>query len=268
MKNTTLKLNTLKSSLLIGVFVFISFYYSSVTYAKEINSQNIIELINYSRLSDSLNPLAESSILSEVAQSKVSDMAKNHYFAHTSPAGVTPWHWFDKNNYSYKYAGENLAINYESAEEEHGAWMKSIAHKENILNSNFKEIGVATSKGIINGKKSNITVTVFGTPEENILATTKRSSVANKNSYILGVQSQSVKPLPLEKGSAYQLNISPKFTGSIKKQSHNIVWTVALIAILIVLKDIVLRTINAQTFQHRHSVVNLILFIMIYAIFF
>lgn len=265
---TLTKINIIKLSVIIGSGFFISVYFSPTTYAKEISPENILELINASRLENRLNPLVENPTLSKVAQAKASDMAKNHYFAHTSPAGITPWHWFEKNNYSYKYAGENLAINYEDAQEEHEAWMKSPAHKKNILNAYFNEIGIATSKGIIDGKKSYLTVTVFGTPIENIFAVSQKSSAMSKNSYILGVESQNVSQIPSKSSSIYSLNATHKFINLIKKQSNNIIWTVALIAILIVLRDIVLKTINTRTFHHKHSMVNLILFIMLYAALF
>jgi uncharacterized protein YkwD len=43
---------------------------------------------------------------------KANDMATLSYFAHTSPSGLTPWHWFAKANYVFSYAGENLAIDF------------------------------------------------------------------------------------------------------------------------------------------------------------
>lgn len=264
-----IKLNIARLSLFLSAVFFIC--YSPIAYAKEINSQNVAELINISRIQNNLNPLSLNVTLSKVAQAKATDMIKNHYFSHTSPAGITPWYWFDKNNYFYQYAGENLAINYDDAEEEQAAWMESSAHKKNILSANFKEIGIATATGIIDGKKSHITVTVFGTPAKNIFATTTTHvSLSNKNSYILGVQSDnrpvatlaSTKPNHLTKGT------NTKIANLIKKQSPNIVWTIALVAILIVLKDMVLKTIQTKTFHHKHSMVNLILFIMLYAVLF
>ena len=37
-------------------------------------------------------------------------MAKNEYFAHTSPTGITPWYWLSQVDYNFIYAGENLAV--------------------------------------------------------------------------------------------------------------------------------------------------------------
>lgn len=271
MNNTLTKLNIIKFSL-ICAGVFVSLCFSPVTYAKEkeISSQEVVKLINLSRTQSNLSPLNINPTLSKVAQSKATDMTKNHYFSHTSPQGVTPWHWFESHNYFYKYAGENLAINYNDAQEEHAAWMDSPTHKKNILSSNFNEIGIATATGIINGKRSKITVTVFGTPQENIFAATARTPLASRNSYILGVQSsnKSAPVLATTQSSYLTKNIYSRIVNLVKKQSPNIIWTIALTAMLIVSRDIVLKTINTRTFHHKHSLVNLILFIMIYSIFF
>jgi hypothetical protein len=101
--------------------------------------------------------------LTEVATAKVNDMVAHHYFAHTSPAGLNPWHWFEQVGYDYKYAGENLAINFTTAEAEQAAWMNSPTHKKNILNVNYAEIGVAVAAGEVNGTMGIIAVQEFGT---------------------------------------------------------------------------------------------------------
>jgi Fe2+ or Zn2+ uptake regulation protein len=101
--------------------------------------------------------------LDKIAADKLEDMVENNYFAHTSPKGINPWFWFEKNKYDYKYAGENLAINFMRVEDQHEAWMKSPTHKKNILNSNYKEIGIAVGAGEINGQMGIITVQEFGT---------------------------------------------------------------------------------------------------------
>jgi hypothetical protein len=91
-------------------------------------------------------------------------MIKENYFAHNSPSGKTPWFWMEKNNYDYRYAGENLAMDFHTALDQQLAWMKSPTHRKNILNQEFKEIGVAVKQGLIQGHLATITVQEFGTP--------------------------------------------------------------------------------------------------------
>lgn len=133
--------------------------------ASEISEQNIIELVNQSRERAGLKELLENQKLDQIANLKAQDMLDNKYFAHTSPSGITPWDWFSKVGYSYSYAGENLAIDFSSAEDQHQAWMESATHRKNILSDKFSEIGVAVAAGEVRaGGSSLIVVQVFGSP--------------------------------------------------------------------------------------------------------
>ena len=134
-----------------------------VALAGEITKDNVIELVNESRRVENISPLIENEILKNIAEDKLEDMIKNSYFAHTSPSGINPWYWFSQNKYDYKYAGENLAINFMTVEKQHEAWMKSETHRKNIMNPNYEEIGVAVAAGEINGQVSLVVVQEFGT---------------------------------------------------------------------------------------------------------
>lgn len=105
-------------------------------------------------------------LLTQAAQLKANDMAEKGYFAHNSPDGKRPWYWIEQAGYNYKYAGENLAIDFVDSKDVTDAWMSSPKHKANILNSDFKEIGVATAVGIYQGKEVTFVVEMFGTPSE------------------------------------------------------------------------------------------------------
>ena len=148
----------IKALFLTAVFVLAV----SPALAAEITSENIIKYVNQSRAEEGLADLAENEKLTAAAEDKLDDIIKNRYFAHTSPAGTSPWFWFEKNGYDYQYAGENLAINFTVAEDQHEAWMKSPTHRKNILNSNYEEIGVAVGAGEIEGQVSIIAVQEFG----------------------------------------------------------------------------------------------------------
>lgn len=130
--------------------------------AKLITAQGIVELVNESRIKESLSPLLENARLSKAAAAKAEDMLQQDYFAHTAPSGKTPWFWIDKSGYNYQKAGENLAMNFTSVEAEHQAWMKSPLHQKNILNADFQEIGVAVKKGKIAGRETTVAVQMFG----------------------------------------------------------------------------------------------------------
>jgi hypothetical protein len=97
-------------------------------------------------------------------------MAKEGYFAHDSPSGVTPWEWFDEVEYTYETAGENLAIDFSDSDAVVDAWMDSRLHRENILEEDFTEIGIATARGEYEGRETVFVVQMFGTPDERELA--------------------------------------------------------------------------------------------------
>ncbi len=124
----------------------------------------IIRLVNEERNKEGLSELWENQKLNQAAFLKAQDMIGNNYFAHNSPSGVSPWDWFDQVGYQYKYAGENLAMNFSSALSVFKAWMKSDSHRENILSPRYNQIGVAVLRGIIKGEETLVAVQEFGYP--------------------------------------------------------------------------------------------------------
>jgi len=167
----------LSLALLIGGLFLGSFANSQIVWAKEITAENVINLVNKERELRKLEILKENGQLFEAAREKSEDMINNNYFAHTSPSGLTPWHWVEKNGYDYIYAGENLAINFSSAENQHKAWMESLEHRKNIINPNYEEIGVAVKKGNINGKEAVITVQIFGARETGAIVLSQTAEI-------------------------------------------------------------------------------------------
>lgn len=86
------------------------------------------------------------------------------YFEHVSPEGRDPWYWFHEANYVYRYAGENLAIDFSDANALFAAWMESPTHRANILHPKYTEIGVAVVDGLFADTPTTLVVQHFGTP--------------------------------------------------------------------------------------------------------
>lgn len=149
---------------LVLVGVVASYVFAFNVVAAGMTPTEVIHLANSARAKADLPALRENSLLAEAAKNKANDMIKNDYFAHTSPKGVEPWVWIKDTGYQYKAAGENLAINYTDATDQHEAWMKSETHRANILSNRYQEIGVAVTKGKIDGKESILTVEFFAAP--------------------------------------------------------------------------------------------------------
>ncbi len=124
----------------------------------------IVTDTNKERAEESLQPLARNTVLDRAAQLKAEDMAKNSYFAHYSPTGISPWYWFSQVGYSYVHAGENLAVHFTDSGEVVEAWMNSPTHRANIMNGDYVEIGIGTAEGTYEGFKTVFVVQLFGTP--------------------------------------------------------------------------------------------------------
>ena len=148
------------------VLVFVALFANiSLTKAKEsdISTASVIKLVNEARKDAGVGLLMENPKLKAAAEKKARDMVEKNYFAHISPEGKSPWDWIQQEGYDYRFAGENLAIDYTSAKEQQEAWMDSPLHRKNILNPDYKEIGVAAVKGMVEGRKTTVTVQEFGT---------------------------------------------------------------------------------------------------------
>jgi uncharacterized protein YkwD len=144
--------------------LFTDFGSKSLNYLSAIYASVLETLANSDRASANLANLSVNPLLAAAAQMKADDMASRSYFSHNTPEGLSPWYWFSKAGYNYKYAGENLAVNFVDSEEVEHAWMDSPLHRLNILNPNFTEIGIATSTGIYEGRSAIFVVQMFGTP--------------------------------------------------------------------------------------------------------
>lgn len=137
---------------------------SVLGFASSISPEKVIEATNQKRGEKGLAPLTINTKLNEAAQRKAGDMFAFDYWAHTSPSGRNPWTFFQEVGYKYIYAGENLARDFQDSGSVVEAWMNSPSHRDNLLNPNYKEIGLAVVNGTLNGVETTLVVQLFGTP--------------------------------------------------------------------------------------------------------
>lgn len=169
--------------LIVGTFAFANLHaillVSSDWFVGSIIPAALVTLTNEERSDDALPTLVRNSTLDEAAQMKAEDMAKYSYFAHESPSGVTPWHWFKEAGYNYAYAGENLAVHFNDSDEVVRAWMNSPGHRANIMGNSYAEIGIGTAKGVYKGAPTVYVVQLFGTPLSPAVTATVKPVVQN-----------------------------------------------------------------------------------------
>ena len=102
----------------------------------------VIDLVNKERSKRGLRRLEKDNNLVKAARDKSSDMFINKYFSHISPKFGKTSNLLDKRGISYGYMGENIAKGHRSPKQVVDAWMKSPGHRANILNPNYRKIGV------------------------------------------------------------------------------------------------------------------------------
>ena len=145
-------------------FALLQISHANIALSASITAEEMVSLTNKSRAEAGLPSLLVNEKLTNAAREKADDMFEFQYFDHNSPSGLTPWDFIKSAGYDYRYAGENLAIDFVTANGAHKALMESSSHRENILNSNYTEIGIVAVEGMFDGNKSIIIVEEFGTP--------------------------------------------------------------------------------------------------------
>lgn len=113
--------------------------------------------VNEERVKLAIPKLTWSDSLVGVARGHAMDMWERGYFAHISPDGKDVGDRLKKENITYIYAGENLALA-PTVVTAHAGLMNSEGHRENILNSDFKKVGIGV---IDNGFYGKMFVQVF-----------------------------------------------------------------------------------------------------------
>jgi hypothetical protein len=158
-----------------------------------------------------LNVLTINSRLQTAAQWKADDMIQKDYWEHFHN-GKSPWDWMKEADYDYIDAGENLAIDFTELEPMMTAWMNSRTHRDNILNSKYKEIGIGIGKGDFEGHQTIIVVQMFGNPA--------LEKVAQKNE--ISSTPSSYEPTPEQKQftTSTPEDLSKKEVAQVENQSQ------------------------------------------------
>ncbi|MFG2713810.1 CAP domain-containing protein [Streptomyces goshikiensis] len=101
----------------------------------------VLTLVNQERAQAGCGPVRANPPLATLAAAFSKDMAVRGFFDHTDPDGNTPW-VRAQNAGIGGLGGENIARGQGDAEAVMKAWMNSPGHKANILNCEFRTLGV------------------------------------------------------------------------------------------------------------------------------
>ncbi|PWI06846.1 hypothetical protein DIZ27_30995 [Streptomyces sp. NWU339] len=120
---------------------------SPVTVSEEAAAgAQVLQLVNQERAKVGCSPVAANSALTGLATAFSQDMAERGFFDHTDPDGDTPWDRAKASGIA-DLGGENIARGQATAAAVMEAWMDSPGHKANILNCDFKTLGVGVHFG-------------------------------------------------------------------------------------------------------------------------
>ncbi len=133
-------------------------------YATGVSIGDLATLTNQQRASNGKSALHLNGALNAGAQAKANDMIAKNYWAHVSPDGTQPWHFFTANGYNYSSAGENLAYGFDTSAATIDGWMNSPGHKANLLGP-YQDMGFGIASGEnYQGGENTVVVAFYGTP--------------------------------------------------------------------------------------------------------
>jgi hypothetical protein len=165
------------------------------------HADKIITLVNELRVKKGERALSVPSALALSSRQKAEDMARYQYFGHSGPDGRTVVAWVADAGYDYEFAGENLAIGFSAPEDVVRAWKESPTHYANLVDVDFKDVGVGIQNGEYEGVQTEYIAMHFGGPRS--IPSTQRitppSLVAPKKSSDTQTKKTSILPKKKEK---------------------------------------------------------------------
>ena len=106
--------------------------------------QAFLNLLNQYRQQNGLGTLTVDPNLQNAAEWMSTDMGVNNYFSHTDSLGRDPFQRMNAFGYTYNtWKGENIAAGTSSAQIVFDLWKGSSGHNANMLNPNYKVVGIA-----------------------------------------------------------------------------------------------------------------------------
>lgn len=123
------------------------------------SERQVLDLTNQQRAKAGLKPVVASRLLSQVARAHARNMADQKMLAHTLD-GKRFDQRIEEAGYRFSAVAENIA-NARTAKSSIEMWMGSEAHRRNMLNPTYQEIGIGQAAG---AKGHKYWVQVFATP--------------------------------------------------------------------------------------------------------
>jgi uncharacterized protein YkwD len=117
------------------------------TNPQDIFDQQILGLVNQERAKVGADPLKINEQLDLAADQHTLDQASMNKMSHTGSNGSNMGDRIKNAGYVFSSAGENVAYGFGDAAAVMNGWINSEGHRQNILNPNYKEIGIGYAQG-------------------------------------------------------------------------------------------------------------------------
>jgi uncharacterized protein YkwD len=107
----------------------------------------VLKLTNDERAKAGCGALKTNTALTKAAEAHAADMVDQHYFAHDSLDGRSPFDRMKAAGYRGGAMAENIAVGYQDPAAVVEGWMNSAGHRKNILNCTYTVIGIGYDAG-------------------------------------------------------------------------------------------------------------------------
>ncbi|MCX8008577.1 MAG: CAP domain-containing protein [Patescibacteria group bacterium] len=138
---------------------------TSVLGAETIDPRDIVTYVNEERMKRGIRPLRVNDTLMKAAAMRANVILKYENFSHHDPyEHIQLDTMLPKLNYSFAYASENIGMGDTTGRAFVNGFMNSPPHRENLLNPELVETGVAIVTGKYKQYYVNIAVQIFAKP--------------------------------------------------------------------------------------------------------
>lgn len=108
-------------------------------------AERIVALVNTARAKAGCSPVRVDSRLRGAAQGHADDMADRDYYAHNNPEGRDAGDRMEAEGYNWRTWAENIHRGPRDPGRAVRDWLASPGHRKNIVNCEFKDIGVGVN---------------------------------------------------------------------------------------------------------------------------
>lgn len=122
--------------------ILISIFLSTLSLSIEDYQKIILKEVNIEREKNHLKPLKIDNRLNKIAVIKAKDMAKTKKMSHTSKKFGATFNLIKKEKIHFTKAAENIASGHKTPKFVVERWLKSKGHRKNILERDYKFIGI------------------------------------------------------------------------------------------------------------------------------